>query len=112
MSEIRKLIRDSKVAILLSDSKCYGWYTDEFEYTQSHLELLYCPPLVEVVSNSNYTQQDIAKALIEFGCTFDWKECDPDDFENWLQSEDDYDRENELLREILIVYNDNNWLTA
>ena len=154
MNLLKKYYReDGKVGILLSASENLQWYTDNFEYTQAHLELLYCPPLVKVLSQEIYTQQDIAKALIEFGCTEDWQTDEPEEWKVWVNSTnppntvdlfinyknierlevpdfevywldpntkfqvifdptDDYDRENEILREILILADDSKWLTA
>lgn len=92
-NKIEKYYReDGKVGILLSASENLQWYTENFEYSQAHLELLYCPPLVKLLSQENYTQQDIAKALIEFGCTrTNWELEEPGELEAWLSSTDTTD---------------------
>ena len=130
---MNKYIKDGKVGVILSTTPNQQWYTANFDYTQEHEELLFCPPLVEVLMKETYSNQDVIQALESFGCEFNsdyeffnYKHISelylPEFDLYWIPQgkqfqivfdyADDLDASNELLTEILIVFDPQTWLTA
>ena len=49
MSDIPKVVRDGKVAVLVSPNFGAGWYTWNSDENEGGLALLFCPEIVEAV---------------------------------------------------------------
>lgn len=64
-----RVIRDNKVAVIQAVRD--QWYT-----AHEQKDLLFCPPLVEVLLKLEYTHAEVIQALLDYGCKIDEKEVD------------------------------------
>ncbi len=111
--EIRKLIKDGKVGVVLAKSfDIEGWYT-----AHKNLQLLFLPELVNLVESNEYTKYEAVHNLLTGMGIYDFSGDTEGLLVKWLPVNTQFKIE---IRDCLvrgyynevIVTNDDNWITA